>query len=325
MAEPVEPGPASASPTTAQAERPGPAATVRRTRGRKGRRPRVNPGWVYAAPTALFVAVFFIVPVILVIKMSLSDWSLFAGNRGWNAPENYVDAIDMKLFWPSVAFTVKYTVITTIILIAIALGLALLVQEASRWNSLLRTSFLIPSALGLASASLLFYALYAPGGPIARVLGWFGIGDGSISLLGTPNGALWSTVAVIVWRFAGFYMLLLMVGLQGIPGDVYEAARVDGANRFQTFAHITVPLLRPSLALCTILCVTGSLLAFDQFYILTRGGPDNSTITIVQLIYNVAFQGRNDLGIAAALSIIILLGLIVINVVQFTALREKEA
>ena len=119
-------------------------------------------------------------------------------------------------------------------------------------------------------------------------------------------------------------MLLLMVGLQGIPHEVYEAARMDGASRWQTFSRVTVPLLRPSLALCTILCVTGSLLAFDQFYILTKGGPDNSTITVVQLIYNVAFQGQNDLGVAAALSIIVLGALVLINVAQVRGMRAPE-
>ena len=322
MATPVERRASvpSAAPTTIV---PGPAARRRRAAGL--RRYQQRQGWLYAAPTALFVAVFFVVPVLLVIQMSLSDWGLFAGNRGFNAPDNYADAVGQRLFWPAVWFTVKYTIITTVILIGVALGLALLVQEAARWNSFLRTAFLVPSALGLASASLLFYALYAPqSGPIAQLLTALGIGDGTVSFLGSPNAALWSTVAVIVWRFAGFYMLLLLVGLQGISSDVYEAAVVDGANRWQTFVNITLPLLKSSLALCTILCITGSLLAFDQFYILTRGGPDNSTITIVQLVYNVAFAGRNDLGVAAALSLVVLLALIVINAAQFRALRGKE-
>ncbi|MFI5933899.1 carbohydrate ABC transporter permease [Actinoplanes sp. NPDC051494] len=271
-------------------------------------------GWAYAAPTAAFVAIFFVVPIVIVTRMSLSDWSLFTGNRGWNAPENYTTALDDRLLWPAVWFTLTYTVVTTVILLALALGLALLVQESSRWTGLLRTSFLIPSALGLASASLLFYALYSPqSGPF------------DATFLGTPAKALWSTVALIVWRYAGFYMILLLVGLQAISGDVYEAARLDGANRWQTFRSITLPLLRSSLALCTILCVTGSLLAFDQFYILTKGGPDNSTVTIVQLVYNMAFQGRNDLGGAAALSIILLAALLVINLVQFRGLRGRES
>ncbi|BCY08506.1 carbohydrate ABC transporter permease [Actinoplanes sp. L3-i22] len=272
-------------------------------------------GWVYAVPTAVFVLIFFVIPIGIVGRMSVSDWGLFAGYRGINAPENFQDVLDDRLFWPAVGFTVKYTLVTTVILLALALGLALLVQESNRWTGFLRTSFLIPSALGLASASLLFYALYSPqSSPF-----------GEISFLGTPSSALWSTVALIVWRYAGFYMLLLLVGLQGIPGDVYEAARLDGAGRFQTFWHVTVPLIRSSLALCTILCVTGSLLAFDQFYILTKGGPDNSTITIVQLIYNMAFQGQNNLGRAAALSILVLAALLVLNLAQFRGLRGKES
>ena len=105
-----------------------------------------------------------------------------------------------------------------------------------------------------------------------------------------PLAALLSTTFLIVWKYAGLYMLILLVGLQAIPPDVYEAAAVDGASRRQTFRRITLPLLRPSLALALILCVTGSLLAFDQFYILTKGGPENSTVTVVQLIYREAFQ-----------------------------------
>ncbi|SDT24989.1 carbohydrate ABC transporter permease [Actinoplanes derwentensis] len=274
-------------------------------------------GWAYAAPTALFVLIFFVLPIAMVTRMSVSDWRLLTGNRGFNAPENFQDVFDDRLFGPAIWFTLKYTVVTTVILLALALILALIVQESSRWTGFLRTSFLVPSALGLASASLLFYALYSPQSTPLEFLG-------IESFLGTPNAALWSTVALIVWRFAGFYMLLLLVGLQAIPGDVYEAARLDGASRFQTFRYVTVPLLRSSLALCAILCVTGSMLAFDQFYILTKGGPDNSTITVVQLIYNMAFYGQNNLGRAAALSLLVLATLLIVNVLQFRGLRDKE-
>jgi multiple sugar transport system permease protein len=207
-----------------------------------------------------------------------------------------------------------------VLLIGLGLGLALLVQESTHWKGLLRTSFLVPSAMGLASASLLFYVLYSPlAGPFAGFMnrmGW--------SFLGSPGAALWSTLFLIVWRYSGFYMLLMLVGLQGIPMEIYEAARTDGASTWQTFRRVTIPLLRPTLALTTVLCVTGSLLAFEQFYILTKGGPDNSTITVVQLIYNVAFQGQNDLGVAAALSVMVLFALVVINVVQLRAFRRKD-
>ena len=119
-------------------------------------------------------------------------------------------------------------------------------------------------------------------------------------------------------------MLILLVGLQAIPPEVYEAAAIDGASRWQTFRRITLPLLRPSLALALILCITGSLLAFDQFYILTKGGPDNTTVTVVQLIYREAFQ-RQNLGTAAALSMIVLVVLLLINAIQFRGLRSADA
>jgi multiple sugar transport system permease protein len=269
-------------------------------------------GWAYAAPTATFVILLFLIPLALVFQMSGSDWPLLSGNQGVNLPTNYQKAVTNRIF------TLKYTVLATLLLIGLGLGLAMLVQESSRWKGFLRTAFLIPSALGLASASLLFYVLYSPiAGPFADLTKQWGF-----TFLGTPNSALFSTLFLIVWRFAGFYMLLMLVGLQGIPDDVYEAARIDGASRWQTFTGVTLPLLRPTLALTTVLCVTGSLLAFEQFYILTKGGPDNSTITVVQLIYNVAFQGQNNLGVAAAISVIVLVALVIINIAQVRSFRS---
>jgi multiple sugar transport system permease protein len=302
---------------TVQTAAPPRAATPPTRRRRNGSRLR---GWAYASPTALFVLVLFVIPLILVFRMSASRWPLLTGDQGINFPDNYTNAVQNRFFVDSVLFTLKYTILATILLIALGLGLALLVQESTRWKGFLRTSFLVPSALGLASASLLFYVLYSPlAGPLAPFMermGW--------SFLGTPNAALASTLFLIVWRYAGFYMLLMLVGLQAIPSDIYEAARMDGASRWNTFSRITIPLLKPTLALTTILCVTGSLLAFEQFYILTKGGPDNSTITVVQLIYSVAFQGQNDLGVAAALSVIVLAALVVINVVQLRAFRGSD-
>lgn len=302
------------------AQAPGSGTPRRRSARTRG----ALAGWLYASPTAVLVLVLFVVPLVLVVVMSGSDWSLLGGNQGTNFPENFSEVVAHRMFWPSVWFTLKYTVIATVLLIALGLGLALLVQESTRWRGFLRTAFLLPTALGLASASLLFYALYSPQvGPVSGWMETLGLGSGQVNVLGSADGALWGTVLLIVWRFAGFYMLLLLVGLQGIPHEVYEAARIDGARTMQVFRRITLPLLKPSLALSTIMCVTGSILAFDQFYILTKGGPDGSTMTVVQLIYNLAFESKRDLGMAAALSVIVLLALVVVNVVQLKALRRS--
>lgn len=287
-------------------------------------RSRKIQGLGYAAPTALFVAVFFLLPLLLVGQMSLSDWPLLAGDKGGNAPENYTDITDSTLFWPAVRFTFLYTVIVTVVLLGLALLLALLVQESRPGAGFFRTVYFLPGALGLASASLLFWGLYSPTtGPLSSTLDKLGLVDDPVSFLGTPTSALLSTVFLVVWKFAGFYMLILLVGLQRIPHEVYEAARMDGASRAQIFRSITLPLLRPSLALSLLLCVTGSLLAFDQFFVLTKGGPDNSTVTVVQLIYREAFQ-RLNLGTAAALSILVLGALLLLNLLQFRGLRRDD-
>jgi multiple sugar transport system permease protein len=281
-------------------------------------------GVAYAAPTAVFVAVFFITPLLLVARMSLSSWPLLTGFGGLNFPKNYLSIWNNALFGPAVVFTIEYTLIVTVLLIGLGLGLALLVQERGRWADTLRTVILLPVSLGLAAASLLFWGFYSPSiGPINPILEQLGLIHGPIPFLGTSLSALLSTSFLIVWKYSGLYMLIFLVGLQAIPEDLFEAAALDGATRIQVFRHITLPLLRPSLALALILCVTGSLLAFDQFYILTKGGPDNSTVTVVQLIYREAFQKQN-LGTSAAISIMVLVALLVLNAVQFRSLRSSE-
>ncbi len=298
------------------------APTKKKATGWHGARQRV--GMLYAAPTAIYVAIFFIVPLVLVVRMSVSNWTLLSGDKGLNFPKNFTSLTSNTLFGPAILFTIEYTIIVTIALIGLGLGLALLVQERGRWSGFLRTSFLLPAAVGLATASLLFWGFYSPAiGPVSPPLEALGLIKDPIQFFETSLTALLSIVFLIVWKYAGFYMLILLVGLQAIPSEVYEAAAIDGASWSQTLRRITLPLLRPSIALALILCITGSLLAFDQFYILTQGGPDNTTVTVVQLIYREAFQ-RQNLGTAAALSIIVLAVLLVINAVQFRGLRAAE-
>jgi multiple sugar transport system permease protein len=281
-------------------------------------------GFAYTTPTLVFVIVLFVVPLVLAARMSLSDWGLLTGQGAFTFPKNFVSITKNQLFWPAVFFTIEYTVLATVLLLGMGLGLALLVQVQTRWANLLRTVFLLPVSLGLAAASLLAYGFVSPViGPISPPLMELGLIERPIQFLATPLSALVSTTVLIVWKYAGFYMLVIVVGLQGISDDLYEAAALDGATPRQTFWHVTLPLLRPTLSLALILCVTGSLLAFDQFFILTKGQPHNSTVTVVQVIYREAFQ-RQNLGTAAALSIIVLVALLALNAVQFKFLRGSS-
>jgi multiple sugar transport system permease protein len=308
--------------------RPGPvAAPIAPPPGRRSRRGtrRAWVGAAYAAPTAVLVVLFFLVPLGLVGWISLHRWPLLAP-PALNAPDNFTGIAGDDLVRSAAWFTVKYTVVITVLLFALSLGLALLVQHRRRGVGFLRTAFLLPMAVGFASASLLFLGLLSDEiGPVGDLLRRVGLIDGYVSWTsGSGDSALASAVVLVLWRFAGFNMLILLTGLHAIPPELYEAAQVDGAGRWQAFRRITLPLLRPAIALVLTLMVTGSLLAFDQFWILTRGGPDNSTTSLVMVIYREAFI-RLDLGSAAAVSVVLLAGLVVLNVVQLGVLRRRAS
>jgi len=300
------------------------AAQPVRLASRAGRRWRALVGVAYAAPTAVMVGLFFLVPLVLVGWMSLHRWPLI-GKPTVNVPANFTGIADDDLVKSAVWFTLKYAAVMTALLFVVAFGLALLVQHRRPGVGFFRTAFFLPMAVGFASASLLFLGLLSDEiGPVNDLLSWLGLVDGYVSWTsGSAESALGSAVLLVLWRFAGFNMLILLTGLQAIPLDVYEAARIDGASRWQIFRRITLPLMRPTIALVLTLMSTGSLLAFDQFWILTRGGPDNSTTSLVMVIYREAFI-RLDLGSAAGISVALLAVLLVFNAVQLGVLRRRS-
>jgi multiple sugar transport system permease protein len=292
-------------------------AGAARGRSRQAAWTRRRVGTLYALPMMVIVAGLFVVPLVLMVWMSFNHWPLI-GASAPNGVDNY-RALRDPLFLRAAVFTLKYTVVTTVVLGLVAFGLALLVQEARPGVRLYRTVFFLPASVGLASASLLFYSMFNnSSSPLNGATRLLGLGD--IDWLGSGGSALWSAVGMITWRFAGFYMLILLTGLQSIDPQVYEAARTDGANRWQVFRLVTLPLLRPTLALMMVLSVTGSLLAFDQFYILTGGRHETATVVID--IYREAFLSQ-DLGRAAAVSVAVLLALIVINGAQLRLIRRN--
>lgn len=279
-------------------------------------------GWVLIAPATLVLLVFFLIPVGFLVWISLHNWPLIGGEKEFVLFDNYPAVLENELFKNSVFFTIKYMVIILLVLMFLGLALALLVQESkSRITGFFRTSFFVPVVTGLSTAALLFLGLLNPIiGPIPDLLGRIGI---EWDFLATANYALASTVIMMTWRFTGFYMVVLLTGLQAIPRELYESAQVDGATRLQTLKLVTIPLLRPSIAMSVILITTGGLVAFEQFYIITAGGPDNTTVTMVMTIFREAF-GQFNLGSAAAMSMVLLFALVAINLLQLKLLKQES-
>lgn len=306
------------APTTALAE--GETAAPRR---RSPTLRRSGTGMLFVAPLAVVVAVVFLVPLGVLVFMSFQDWPLLGGPE-FNGVENYADIASNELFLGAIQFTLIYTVLATVVIFGISFVLVAISNSHRRGARFYRTAFFLPYVVGTAAAALIWYASVNDQNGVANaVLQAVGLTDGPWGFLNTPNKALFTVLTLVVWKFIGFQVLVLLVGLQSVPAELYEAARVDGASTWQRLRYITLPFLRPVLALLLILSVTGSLLAFDQFLVLTKGGPDNSTITVMFAVYNTAFQ-RFDLGKAAALSIVLLIALVILNAVQFKFLRPTD-
>ncbi|WP_311273404.1 MULTISPECIES: sugar ABC transporter permease [unclassified Rhizobium] len=290
------------------------------------RRRSRRTGWhglVYIAPAMALVIAFFVIPVIFTGWMSLHNWPLMGGTR-WVGLKNYARMLNDARFLTALQFTAYYTIVVTIAIFAVSFPLAIFVEKQRRFVSAYRTVIFLPVVVGLATASLLWVWLANVDsgfiGPALRMLGWV---NKSPNLLATFDSAFVTIVIMVVWKIAGFTMIILLTGLQAIPTELTEAARIDGAGRWQRFRHLTLPLMRKTIALALIISVTGSILAFDQFYIMTSGGPQNKMISVVYYIFNQSFVSFN-LGYGAALSIVLLAILVAISIVQLWLLRVRE-
>ncbi len=274
-------------------------------------------------PAAVMLGLFFFWPLLRTIYISFFDYPIL-GSPSFIGVRNYVDAFGDKDFGQAVLFTLLYTVIITPVLLIVGFALAALVRRNTRTARVFQTIYFIPVVIGLASASYLSLYIWQPGiGPLPNLLEHLGLGSASTNLFADPVSAFLIVTVTVVWKVAGLQMLLLLSGMQSIPAEVNEAAKIDGAGAWQTFRHITLPLLRPTLALVLVFSVAGSLLAFDQFYIMTGGGPENSTITAVFQIYRVSFI-QFHLGYGSALSILLMLVLGVVSAAQMLLLRNSD-
>ena len=280
-------------------------------------------GWLFVLPALLLVAVFFLSPLIMAAWMSLHNWPLF-GETKFVGLGNYFALMQDKPFIRALLFTGKYTFWVTITIFSVAFPLAVFVDSRKRFVNFFRTSYFLPSVVGFATACLLWVWLYNPDlGLFSVALQRLGFATRSVQFTQKYDAAFLSILVMVTWRASGFTMLLLLTGIQSIPQDIQEAAKIDGAGGWQRFRLVTLPLIRRTLLLSLIMSITGSILAFDQFYIITLGGPRNQTLTAVYQIYRTSFMSFK-LGYGAAMSIVLMIILVLFTVVQFLVLRERK-
>ena len=282
-------------------------------------------GLAYLAPALIFVLVFTAYPLVQMIWMSLHNWSLITP-PSFVGLANYQRAFADDQFWVSFAFTLKYTAIITPVLIVGGYLLALLTARNSPLRRFTRTVIFIPVVIGLGVSSLLWYWLFSPDfGLVNRALMDLGITSRPILWLGVDADL--SNLAIsasVVWKVIGFGMILFVGAIQAIPNEITEASLVDGATYRQRVFRVVLPLTLRMVLLVTLVSVIGSLLAFDQFYIMTAGQPHNETATSVFYVYLNSFPYLR-LGYGAALSMILAVTILAFTIVQLLLTRRSHA
>jgi multiple sugar transport system permease protein len=272
--------------------------------------------WAFLAPAGIVLSIFVLYPILYLVFLSFTAGSFTRTGLHWVGLRNYQRLLLNPDFWQVTGNTIYFTVATVIPSLVMPLGLAVLLNRTLALRSLLRTAYFIPSVTSLVAVGLGFRWLFQTDGPINALISQLGFDP--IPWLSSTTWAMPVLILLSTWKQLGFNLVVFLAGLQTIPKTRYEAAELDGANGWQTFWHITLPGLRPSLLFAVITTVIFTLRSFEQPYVITGGGPLNSTNLLVFYIYNEAFA-QFDFGYAAATATVLLLvtgGLIYLQIRQ---------
>ena len=286
------------------------------------RAPRQWLGLLFIAPSFILIGVLFVLPLLMTVWMSLHNWPLL-GKISFIGLDNYAELLADQQLWRSIGFTLLYTVLVTTALFVVAFPLALLVDKPLRAAGFFRTIYFMPVVIGFGAASTLWIWLLNPdSGVFAKLLTSLNLVDSAPRPLEQFWPAMGVIILMVVWKSAGFSMVILLTGLQSVPNELIEAAKIDGASAWSRFRRITLPLMRNSILLVLVLNVTSSMLAFDQFFVITQGGPQNSTISAVFSIFLASFTSYR-LGYGSAQSLVLLVVLVAISSIQLMFLRTR--
>jgi len=270
--------------------------------------------WLLLAPSLLLLAAFTYSPILRVAWDSLHDTPHATGKTAFVGFGNYAALFADKAFGQSVVNNLIYAAGTVPLSMALALLFALAVQRSTRFNAVVRALLLFPSMVPLVAAASLFFFIFLPGvGLFDYYLGKLGLRGAN--WLGDPDVALWSLIGITVWKNAGYYMLFYLAGLQTLPGEVLEAATIDGCNGWQRLRYVIVPLLAPTTAFVLVIALINVLTQVDHVIVLTKGGPSNSTKLVLYYIYEQAHENfaAGKAAAASLLSVSFLLALSVFS------------
>ncbi|TWI65256.1 multiple sugar transport system permease protein [Pseudoduganella lurida] len=284
--------------------------------------------WCFVAPALIAIAVFFFLPVGAALVMSLTDFDIYAladlRNLRFVGLRNYIELLQTPLFWRALANTFYFVIVGVPLSMAASLGAALLLDARVTWlKGLFRTVYFAPVVTSLVAVAVIWrYLLHTRYGMVNYVLSWFGIGP--VDWLGDPAWGMPAIILFAVWKNFGYNMIILLAGLQSIPRDLYEAAEIDGAGGWAQFRYVTWPMLGPTLLMVSILSMSGYFQLFAEPYVMTQGGPVQSTVSVLYFMYEQGFKWWN-LGVASAVAFVLFAIMFAVTLLQLRIARGAEA
>ena len=286
---------------------------------------KISAAYIFLTPALLAIFVFFLIPVIAAFIMSFTDFDIYSlGNFHlvrFIGLTNYIKIFDDPLFWQALKNTLYFVVAGGPLSITVSLGAALLLNsKLVKFKGAFRLIYFMPVVTTLVAVSVLWRFIYQPRFGILNYLLGF-LGASPIDWLGDPHWAMPAIILMAVWKNFGYNMIIFIAGLQNIPEDLYEAANIEGASAWQQFKHITIPLLAPTTLFISIITMIGYFQLFAEPYIMTQGGPLNSTLSIVLYMYQEGFRWWN-MGYSSALAFILFFIILVISLIQLKVQKE---
>ena len=288
----------------------------------------VGAAWCFVAPAMLVIAVFFFLPVVAALAMSLTDFDIYALADSRNLRlvglQNYAQLLQTPLFWQAFGNTLYFVVVGVPLSITVSFGAALLLHSRLvKFQAFFRTALFAPVVTTLVAVAVIWRYLFHPHyGLLNYTLGLIGISP--VDWLGDPRWAMPAIIVFAVWKNFGYNMIILLAGLQSIPEQLYEAARIDGASMWQQFRHVTLPMLAPIVTMVNILTIAGYFQLFAEPYVMTQGGPLQSTVSVLYFMYEEGFKWWN-LGSASAVAFVLFLFIFCVTAVQLRLARWQSA
>lgn len=279
--------------------------------------------YLFLLPAIALLGLTVFIPAIQAFALSFTRYEYdITQAPEWIGWENFTRLWQDEVFWQTIKNTLLYLVGVVPILVIAPLILAIIVNQKLKGINWFRTAFYTPVVISMVVAGIAWKALYTQNGLINQFLQQFGLTEG-IPWLTDPKLAIWSVMLVTIWKGLGYYMVIYLAGLQSIPAELYQAAAIDGSDGWQKHLDITIPLMRPYLFLVAVISAISATKVFEEIFIMTQGGPRNSSKTVVYYLYERAFQDL-DISYACTIGLILFLGILGLSIINLKLTQSTQ-